>query len=651
MKIVRFPFLLILLLLNCKITIAQMSDYSFPFISNYSPKTYGMHPRNFAATQGFGGTMFFGNAYGVLHYDGNFWKPIGLPDGISAYALCTNNRGEIFVGSVGEFGTLKPDSKGTLVYHSLSAATKIDPKNIGDITQIFSVNDTTYFIAPKLIFARYPNQKIAVVCSTKEYIRFAALINHTLFVQTGQNNLHILKNNQLINFTLGEQLKTKTIDGIIPFPNNELAVIANKELYITQKQSLKPIKTNISELVGKSKITAVINLPKNEIGIGTSGNGLLIVNQHGQLVKHINSDKGLRKNSVNNLFLDRSNGLWIILDNGLAYTDISSPYSFVNESAGIAGMGYKAIVHQNILYTATDQGLFYQPISVTKLEKFKAIPSIHGMVRDIVISENSILCSHLNSIYEIKGTKARLVKSMNNNEGPWTTKTFHHHGKTYAIVGLYAGLDVLQFINNRWEYSHHINGFDESSRIFEIDHLGNIWVCHGNKGLFRIQLSDDLKQAKTVKNYCETNGYPNDYFNHISYVNNELCISTADGIYQFDYSKDQFEVNKNITLALGKKSYTERVVQTDPNNIWVFQEGSVLQLIKNKQQYKVKPHHKLKGEFIGSYEFIGNLNSNQFIIGAQDGFILLNKAQVEKQKFDLKPLWKNQSGIIQWKLY
>jgi ligand-binding sensor domain-containing protein/DNA-binding CsgD family transcriptional regulator len=635
-KKIVLTFLCLLSLAKGQTILAQMSDNSYPFISNYSPKTHGMHPRNFAAVQGLDGVMYFANAYGVLMYDGNFWKPIGLPDGISAYSLAVNTQGTIYVGSVGEFGYLAPDGQGNLFYKSMSQQTNVDSKTIGNVNNIHISNDSIYFVSEKIIFAQFPHQPIQILCKTQNAIQFSALIQHKLYVQTTGDTLSILNKKSLQPIIATGIIKDKPIKGIITDHQQELWLATDKALYHLKNHTLQLLKSSLTANLFKSNITTIINLPKNEIGVATSGNGLLIFNQQGILTKHINSSKGLRKNNVNNLFIDKNDGLWLVLDNGLAYTDISSPYSFVNESAGIQGMGYKCLIYNAIIYAATDQGLFYKPITAAKSAKFQQMQGIEGMVRDIVIANGTLLCTQLNSVYEINGMNAHLVKKIDQNSGPWTIKTFTN--QQYALVGLYDGLAILKYSQNHWVYSHRIQGFDESSRVFEIDSHGNIWVCHGNKGLYRITLNATLSKVIQVKEFSKANGYKKDYFNHISYLDHELCITTSDGIYKFNEKNEQFEVNKTISAIVGYKKYTDRLVQTDPNNTWIFQDGSMLQLRKVNQQYQLKSHHKLRGDFIGSYEFIGNLNATQFVIGSQDGFILLQKELLNKQKFDYKPL-------------
>ena len=54
-----------------------------------------------------------------------------------------------------------------------------------------------------------------------------------------------------------------------------------------------------------------------------------------------------------------------------------------------------------------------------------------------------------------------------------------------------------------------IEGFDESSRFFEEDVNGTIWVGQYYKGLYRLDLSDDLSEA-SVDKVTSTNGIPVD---------------------------------------------------------------------------------------------------------------------------------------------
>ena len=73
-----------------------------------------------------------------------------------------------------------------------------------------------------------------------------------------------------------------------------------------------------------------------------------------------------------------------------------------------------------------------------------------------------------------------------------------------------------------WVFSHNIEGFNESSRLFEQDEAGDIWMSHGLKGVYRIHLSKDLKKAESVKFYGTEKGFPTNEHISVFSVNGDL---------------------------------------------------------------------------------------------------------------------------------
>ena len=111
-----FVFILILHPICHAQTHSTAGGYS---IRHYGVKSYGMHPRNFYIAQDNREIMYFGNAYGLIEYDGKTWKDINLPDGNSGLSITLAKNGTLYVGAFNELGYLKPNQSGHLVYHSL----------------------------------------------------------------------------------------------------------------------------------------------------------------------------------------------------------------------------------------------------------------------------------------------------------------------------------------------------------------------------------------------------------------------------------------------------------------------------------------------------------------------------------------------------
>src|SRR5580658_8869319 len=94
----------------------ETGDYVF---QRYSAKEYGANPQNWGVAQDKRGILYFANTDGLLEFDGNIWRMIGLP-GKSVRSVGVDSEGTVYVGGVGEFGLLKPDATGTLKFISLA---------------------------------------------------------------------------------------------------------------------------------------------------------------------------------------------------------------------------------------------------------------------------------------------------------------------------------------------------------------------------------------------------------------------------------------------------------------------------------------------------------------------------------------------------
>ena len=121
------PYLLLLLVLSLKLSA------SVPDIVNFTTKEYKSHSINYCFTQDSSGVMYIGNAYGLLEYDGQSWRKIGLVNGKSALSLDIDKNGKIYIGSSSEFGYLKKNKEGLNEYVSLKH--KLPKDDINEILE------------------------------------------------------------------------------------------------------------------------------------------------------------------------------------------------------------------------------------------------------------------------------------------------------------------------------------------------------------------------------------------------------------------------------------------------------------------------------------------------------------------------------------
>lgn len=101
-------------------TIGQLyNEHGKYFIENYTVEEHNAETQTWAALQDNRGVMYFGNNAGVVEYDGSSWRLIRTNNKSVVRSLAIDSSGVIYVGAVGDFGYLAPDSLGKLDFFRL----------------------------------------------------------------------------------------------------------------------------------------------------------------------------------------------------------------------------------------------------------------------------------------------------------------------------------------------------------------------------------------------------------------------------------------------------------------------------------------------------------------------------------------------------
>ncbi|VTP98665.1 two-component regulator propeller domain-containing protein [Sphingobacterium daejeonense] len=142
--------------------------------------------------------------------------------------------------------------------------------------------------------------------------------------------------------------------------------------------SIEPWPNEAQDLLKKYQINNGIKLFGNQYAFGTIQNGIIILNQNGEIVQHINKNNGLQNNTVLSLATDKQSNLWVGLDNGIDRIDINSPLYYYSDLTGNIGTVYSSIIFNEKIYLGTNQGLFvsdWQGVNKYKSLSFKLFPT------------------------------------------------------------------------------------------------------------------------------------------------------------------------------------------------------------------------------------------------------------------------------------
>ena len=99
-----FHLLFALLLFSGKLFADDIQSIGVPYVQNYPKSSYLSGNQNWSIAKDKSGIMYFGNAEGLLTFDGKYWQQYKMPNRQIVRSVTTSNDGIIYSGSFGEFG-------------------------------------------------------------------------------------------------------------------------------------------------------------------------------------------------------------------------------------------------------------------------------------------------------------------------------------------------------------------------------------------------------------------------------------------------------------------------------------------------------------------------------------------------------------------
>lgn len=601
---------------------AQIKDIGLPFINNYPKKVYKASTQNWSIAQNERGFMYFGNNDGLLEFDGKDWELYPLPKRTILRSILAKGD-TIFAGAFEEIGYYTPGPDGRMQFSSLL---HLIPEHFQYFDEIWRIHQTPLGIVYqsfRYLFI-YNNNKITVIEPFSSFTQ-SFLVNGNVYLIDRKKGLLKLSERG-IEPVLNDPVFQKTeIRFIIKSSNNELLMGTSTEgIFIIRQKILEPWQTPVNEKLKNSELFTGIALSNSFLVFGTVQNGVYLTDLNGNIFQHLNRLKGLQNNTILSLFEDRHYNLWMGLDNGIDYIEISSPLTILDFNYNLETT-YATCVHNGKLYAGTNQGLFFLELSLlrksnNKTEKFKFIPGTEGQVWSLEVFDGQLLCGHNTGCFIIEADRATKISSF---PGFWTF--IRHRGSSDTLIaGFYNGLSIITKKQGKWAFSHEVTGFKESSRTIFQDEDKTIWISHGYRGLFNLKLNKDLTHVEAVTLYKSSRGLPPELPYNIQMLDNEFNITTNDGIYRYDKKGDIFYKNPKFTETFKDLPFIDKITKDEQGNYWFFTNtymGVARETERGKYSTELSPFYRINTMLLPSFENIYIADQNNIYIGSQQGLI------------------------------
>ncbi len=614
----------------CICLFGQTEYIGTPFIETYDISQYNSGPVNRCINQDANGIIYFGNSYGLLKYDGVHWETFSIKSGFSVYSIFLEKE-RIYIGSQFEFGYFENNELGKLEYYSLSE--KLTENYLfSNVVDVMKIDELIYFFSYEYLFIYNSITEELEVEEIKSYGPGIGHLKNSLLFSSYEKGLVSFNRKGEKVLSDNAQLKGSAIKEIIPTSKNRLLIFTLKNgVFELEGGIAKPWESEAGEILKNTQISAVTRAEDGHYLIGTYGIGILKIDSNGKLLSIFNKNNGLRSNTINTLFQDKYGTLWVGHNDGISKIDYDSPFTKIDDDLGLKGFGNVAIKYKNELYLGSSTGLY----RYNKAKKYyELIPNSEGSVLSLELFNGRLLVGHDRGLFIYENDELTKISDW---LGVWRIMKIPEKDNQ-LLLGGYKGLEIVQ-INKNEIRTIPLEGFKEPCRVMEFDERGYLWMTHGHKGIFRLQIDFEEHQIKEIKFYDGAGVFPSSFFINVFKIDNEIIFTGQSGVFQFNYEKNAFE-EAPIFSKLFPKSLQIRELEEDHiGNIFYFAETQ--SGIIKKDDYAFQ---KLEEPFLQIVDLVNDgivdytsVDEYNLLLGANEGFIHFNPHDFnyEADSFDL----------------
>ena len=589
-------------------------------IQSFTASDYNADIQNWMITQAEDNSIVVANSSGILHYnrDWNFY-----PSSKNTIVRSVKSIGnKIYSGTFEDFGYWLRSSTGQYIYTSLPELLRLDVIEDEEFWDIHEISNWIVFQSlSRLIFLDRDSNEYRIISPGGD-ISNSFEINKSIYFHMPKQGIFTVIAGKVVPFSTNKFFRDNIVVDFFKIGSDFIVLTEDKGFYkIDENSNVFKWNTDLDGL-DDVKIYSSSLSSDNLILLGTIGKGYLKLNSNGRLIQNLDKSNGLINNTILSIFEDKNSNIWLALDNGLSVINEKSPFTIFNDFDGKLGTVYAYKKFRDYVYVGTNQGLFYKESKGN--DEFKLIKGTSGQVWSLVEINNDLFCGHNSGTFVINKSNASLITG---TYGSWTFRKSNTNNLIFE--GNYNGINVLEKKNNRWTLRNSLEGYDISARFFEVSDNNEIYVCHGLKGVYKLDLSPYLNSLKSVEllENISIEGNPS-----VAKFNNKIYYKNRFGIYNID-SDSKFERDSILSIAANPTG----LMISDNEKLWVFSGDNIYYAFNDDVTNGLKMNSVTLPNNLRQtiFDNVSNSEDESYVIGTRNGYIKmdLNKYQLKEEPF------------------
>lgn len=603
----------LLFLLVHMLALTVWAGAGMPRIRNFTRNDYGGAPQNWSVAQDSLGRIYVGNGYAMLLFDGQRWLNFGLPNSTSVRALMADDTtGRIYAAGTEELGYFLPDSlSGALTYTSLMPLLGDRTPPFTEVWNIFRADGSIWFQSDWHLL-EYDGEHMTINRAADRIAR-SAVIDGRICVALENGRFQIFNG---VSFEpLPANLPGRKVTAILPSAGDGSFMVATADhgLYQISAAGAEPMHTDIDAFLRDNQVFCGAHNNGNYV-FGTVNRGAVVKNFVTGETRYLSKENGLQNNTVLNAAFDRVGNLWLCLDNGLDYAQITSPIMTLIGPAHDVGAGYTSLRLDNRVLFGTNQGLY------SASYPFEASPSplplrreLKGQIWSINRDSVSVFIGADTGLYVADGSSFRRVDGLG---GTYMAETFPADNEI-ALASTYDGFHRLSRVAGRWVDRGRIRGYNDIGGRFVYGRGGELWLPHWRKGVYRLRFNPAEGVFSECTLFGADSGLPSVSSISVMVDRGRVVFSTANGFYVFDDSTQRFVADDELNGLFGIMPYGRVVPLSDGTLILATDFGLGIARGNAVDSISLRP---FIDKVIPGYMNLNFFAPGELIVSNQDGF-------------------------------
>jgi DNA-binding CsgD family transcriptional regulator len=601
--------------------IGQAVNLGIPPIRNYSRKVYGGGTQTWDAAQDGRNLMYFANNDGVLRYDGTSWTVLPVANNTIVRSVALAPDGRIYAGAQNEIGFFAPDARGQLSYTSLVGDLPPGERNFEDVWEILMDGETALFRTNRAIF-RFSGTQVTV-CKRKDEVHALFMSADGPMAQVGTDSLFRIQGDKLVPFARLDGVNSP-ITGAISWSADTLLLPTLKDgIRFLVKGRIGRWQTPYDAMLSAKRIYTAALLSDGSLALGTSLDGLYVLDNGRRLQQHLTNRDGLQNNTILCVFADRAGNAWLGLNNGIDCVNMQSRFTAVRPDGDLRGTGYAAAIQDGRLYLGVSNGAY-----ATRWRSyfdpgdgpvFAPVTGADGQVWGLADAGGVLWVGQHEGARTVDDGKALPASP---DGGYWT---FIPLTSEFLLAGTYQGLVLFRKNKNTWQYDGRLRGLSESCRIMVRDAEGTIWVSHPYRGVYRIRWAETDRFDPEIRFYDQSAGLPSNLNNYVFVIAGQVFIGSEKGVFVYDATEERFRPDPEFNALLGESRRVKYLREDERGDIWYVAGNEVGRLRANavglRQSIHKEVFPELSGKLVGGFEFIYPVDAANVLFGTEEGFI------------------------------